>query len=77
MKIRDLLTDPSKWCQGAMARDINGFGCLSDDPVAAKWCLAGAANKVGVCLSLDIITWNDAPGRTFAEVRELIEKLDI
>ncbi len=42
MKVRDLLTDKSKWTKGRSACDRNGETTCYDAPNAASWCLAGA-----------------------------------
>jgi hypothetical protein len=45
MRLQDVLTDESKWTQGASARDKRGnptFSFLSD---ACQWCLIGATVK--------------------------------
>ena len=90
MKVKDLLTDESKWTQGAFARNSEGYSVHINSCFASCWCLLGAielcypstypgvanavVDAVGGC---DIHRWNDDPKRTFAEVRELIERLDI
>jgi hypothetical protein len=58
---RELLSDPTKWTQHAMARDANGDdkpishlysehpyweGISGYDPVACSWCAFGAIEKV-------------------------------
>lgn len=107
MKIRELLSDESKWTKGWFARDANGisiiygYGVCSEsvalDGRACSWCLTGACKRCypdtndwweklkdikerliqkgyyGTSLS----SWNDAPERTFAEVKALVEELDI
>lgn len=46
MKVRELLTDESKWIQGKIAQSSNGSYCLSPrEPNAARWCLWGAVLK--------------------------------
>lgn len=89
MKIRDLLTDPSKWCQHSRAEGVNGDCYHPLAAEAVRWCLLGALERVYDYRYRDqvleklrselpnISIWNDAPERTFAEVRALIEKLDI
>ena len=92
MKVRDLLTDESKWCKLDYARNKFGKGIDCDHPNACSWCLVGAIrkcypdehyDKVRMMYRLPVIQpsgvtgWNDAPERTFAEVRKLIEELDI
>lgn len=93
MKVQDILTDESKWTKGALARDINGFEVDDvRSEKAVKFCLFGAIDRAlgktfsdsmaidyQICKKLgkDSVLWNDAPERTFAEVRGLIEELDI
>lgn len=42
MKVKELLTDESKWTRGAYARDSMGHHISSTDPDAKCWCLQGA-----------------------------------
>jgi hypothetical protein len=44
MKIKELLTDESKWIQGSFARDKNGDKVMAWDKSAVSWCLLGAFN---------------------------------
>ncbi len=93
MKIRDLYSDGSKWTKGAFARDKDGHALLevcrriSD---AQCYCLVGAIRycylyeeaeirtKIRKHLNIFYINeWNDEPLRTFAEVKALVEVLDI
>lgn len=89
MKIQDLLTDPSKWCQRVRAEGVNGDCYHPRAAGAVRWCLLGAVERVYEYVDSDLVLgklrselpsisiWNDDPKRTFAEVRALIEKLDI
>lgn len=92
MKIQDILTDESKWTKGANARHANGNPIGPEEANAACWCLNGALIKAydesiegrqvryKICIELSTHSfspWNDAPERTFADVRKLIEELDI
>ncbi len=45
MKVRELLSDPSRWTQGTFARNRNGIPTSSNAPDACKWCLLGAIRK--------------------------------
>lgn len=45
MKIRELLADESKWCQGHLALDETGNLCNPLDKHACRWCLVGAFIK--------------------------------
>lgn len=93
MKVRELLTGPEKWTKGADARSESGYSVEPDSKAACRWCLYGAINaayprtddairalklvnaKLGE--SRGICNWNDAPERTFDDVRKLVEELDI
>ena len=86
MKASDILTDEGKWCQGYTALDDAGWLVGSPSGAAIRWCIQGAAIRAGYTLreekelgqriyekvKSDIVTWQDAPERTFAEVRELL-----
>jgi hypothetical protein len=97
MKIRELLTDESKWTQGAFAETETGHPVDYDDESAAKFCIVGAVRKCygrgdeattvfrkvkdevqRVHGGLErLAAWNDDDRRTFAEVKALVERLDI
>jgi hypothetical protein len=89
MKVKELLSDPSKWTQGANARDSRGIRVPSADPEATCFCIVGALLKCYGTTSTskylkiaakiqhnDVVSWNDAPERTHAEVLELVTRLD-
>jgi hypothetical protein len=42
MKAKDVLSDPSKWTQGAMARNRRGNPTGPEYKNAVAWCLVGA-----------------------------------
>jgi len=42
MKVSELLSDRSKWTQGASARDKHDDIVDPEDPAACKWCFLGA-----------------------------------
>lgn len=91
MKIKELFIKKSTWTQHAPARKKNGNVVNSTSSEAIGWCLFGAINKcyddkpdmyTEVREKLEqsiknIVRWNDAPDRTFAEVKALVRKLDI
>ena len=87
MKVKELLSDESKWTQGCYARDAFGVSIPFDADAAVCWCLAGAIHRVygpePIHLRIlrrvngSLSEWNDAPDRTFAEVKALVEELDI
>ena len=88
LKMRELLADSNCWTQGDYARDDSGKSCGIMSPAAKKWCLRGASWRVGGIIFGDIlctartlgfhtdraiVVWNDAPGRTHAEVLARID----
>ncbi len=93
MLLSELLTDESKWTKGVNARDSSGnpISCLSDK--ATCFCLVGATfkcngdespdkvykvmDKISDEIKFSISEWNDAPERTFQEVKDLVVKLGI
>jgi len=91
MKIQELFSnDRSRWTKEVCARDINGAEVNFYDDSAVCWCLLGASakcygidfeydiyNKITAKVGCDVSDWNDAPGRTFEEVKDLVEELDI
>lgn len=90
MKIKELFTNETKWTQGAFSRTKNGRLSFANNPNAACFCLSGAVfkcyeakdhgtieEKIRKEIGTNIVTWNDAPNRTFEEVKALVEKLDI
>ena len=42
---RTLLTEPTHWCKGSLARDGGGRQVAPDDPKATQWCLVGVLSK--------------------------------
>lgn len=92
MKVRELLSDPSKWMQGKLAINDGSQFTHPAEPNACRWCLLGATvkcypeneqrelviNRLSEALGMDtVVTWNDHPNRTFEDVRKLVEELDI
>ena len=91
MKAYELLDKPEKWTQGAFGEDEAGNAVGSRCPTAVCWCMAGAINrcygtecdefhdkvkaKLGGLIS--VVTWNDAPSRTWQEVHAILKELDI
>lgn len=89
-KLADMFKDPTKWTQREYARTASGEGCYGGDPRAICWCIAGAIHgffgqerdekfaKIQELLGEQPIgEWNDAPGRTAAEVQALCEKAGV
>lgn len=91
MKVKELLDSEEKWTQGHLSIDRFGNFTLPTDENAVRWCLVGAIQhcyhdshtRTTICDKLLTLTgysltrFNDLHGRTFAEIRELIEKADI
>ena len=90
MKVRELLSDESKWTQGTFAATKGGHPCQPLSPRAAKWCLVGAIERcyeIEVQARIRIVViehirdsigdWNDAPTRSFGAVKRLVDELDI
>lgn len=90
MKIQELLSNNSKWTQGAIARRADGEKLRSaTSKTAVCWCLKGAIKKcypsnfldierkVRIELSVSIVTFNDETHRIFSDIRALIERLNI
>ena len=90
MKIRELLTDESKWTKWKIAIDISGNIVLPDDPTAVCWCLSGAITKcytewfdrlriksiVQTAINDEYVTiFNDT--HEFEDIKRLVDKLDI
>lgn len=94
MKIRELLTDESKWTKGTYGRDRQGNPVPYYSQKATAFCLSAAIfrcypqqnkgtklyRKIQKILGIgrkSIPGWNDDPARTFAEVKALVEELDV
>lgn len=93
MKLRELFSDPTKWTKGVYARDANGYKTPDISTDATCWCLVGGVNRcywdtdrVGIFNRItealptgfdNIATFNDAEPTTFADVKALVDKLDI
>lgn len=70
------------WCQSLAAMDKCGCGVSPRLETACMWCIIGAIAAVafdlkqyyrmfdllGSVVGVDVVIWNDAPGRTQAEV---------
>jgi hypothetical protein len=90
MKAYELLDSPEKWTQGAMARNADGDVVAVTSPKAVRWCLAGAIKRSNGTEDWEKaydaffetnkrrgISWNDAPERTFEEVRAALIEADV
>lgn len=79
------------WCQGAYARDKDGRGVRLGDEKACEWCVVGALYRAtddgargwaaereassALGLRGSVVSWNDDPARTQAEVAALLDRL--
>jgi len=90
MKLQELFTDPTTWCQRDFAQTSTGISIGPSNPEATCWCLAGGImkcypteeygiirNTLSRRIGGPLLDWNDAPERTFEEVKALVEELDI
>lgn len=93
MKVHELLTDEKKWTQNSNAKDKNNYKINPLNDNAVSWCLIGAVikcydkkpidirakiiQKLEESIKTRLYLWNDTPGRTFNEVRELCINLDV
>ncbi len=89
MTVAELLSDESKWCKFAPARDESGLACRIDDGVS--WCLVGAIrkcyskagdridaeDKMRKILKCRPSDFNDASGTNFQSIRRVIEAAGI
>lgn len=88
-KVRDeILTDESRWTQGAFARTAQGRVVAPESKKASKWCLVGSMASISrvspetygelfarVPVSHQSVgDWNDSPTRTFSDVRALLDR---
>lgn len=87
--LTSVFNHPSRWTRDAFARDKDGASVQTFHHEAVCWCLVGAMSVSGIYGSTGglkevlkairgrgALSWNDAPGRTFADVRELAEEVD-
>jgi len=81
---RELLAVPERWCQGVSAKDKAGVFVDRKRDTAHSFCIVGAIGRSSIdydsfdlaCDHLrsvqpmvsSLANWNDAPGRTHAEV---------
>lgn len=95
-KLTDVLSDETKWTQGVLSRNNEGFDVTPHADDACRWCVIGAALRVSgdsqltylrvfnalqkVVISYyggsSVPDFNDAPGRTFAEVYAVAKRAD-
>ena len=71
------LIEQTGWTQGALARDVDGWPIHEDQSRAVCFCATGAISRTRInewditvlpFLPQPLTKWNDAPGRTKAEV---------
>lgn len=87
--VRELLSVPERWTQGAMSLDVKGRPAVRRAD-AVCWCLAGAVRQVypddvqyaKVCDKLEqavgrLDRWNDYDQRTHAEVLALVTEVGV
>lgn len=90
MKVSQLLSRPSRWGKGYLAKDSKGRPVGPLDPSAIKFCLDGAIERcyktdsrrvTRILLNLiegpSISHFNDAPNRRFRDIRALLKKAKI
>jgi hypothetical protein len=79
---RALITPEGAWTTGDLARNFKGEAVNSRSPHAVCWCMSGAVrtasfytsdwvagiDALGKVMSCSVPKFNDAPGRTQAEV---------
>lgn len=89
MKVRELLSDESKWTQFKLARNASGIPVDPKSPKASSFCLSEAIwrcypdydlrknilHKIITKIDCSVVGWNDT--HTFAEVKALVDELDI
>lgn len=87
MKIKELLSDETKWCKNDAAKDKNGNAVIPTSNDACKWCLVGAIDKcytdstediwfkIYMYLHTSIGDFNDS--HNFEDIKNLVEELDI
>lgn len=83
-KIKDQITKET-WKKGERRGDCRCLGSWIDDVYKARWIelyrvRLKVADRIGFqenSLIATIIRWNDSPTRTFEDVKQLIEELDI
>ncbi len=51
---RELIEGEGKWCQGAYAKNGQGWPVSEFSPNACSWCLLGAILKLSVCENREI-----------------------
>lgn len=82
---KKLKEHPDTWTNGEFARDEDGFKCATSKGIS--WCILGHiqmrnggigesfSHAAGLQDTFELAEWNDAPGRTVAEVIALCEQV--
>lgn len=88
LAMRDLFAEEGTWTQGVLARRADGRRAVDpQNPDAVSWCVHGAVERFdsadirnvlravlrAVLGNRRLADWNDAPGRTRADVLDLID----
>lgn len=76
LKVRDeILTDESKWAKGEAVGEAGAIciGMAIDQATQLTDIRIRVASALGLSHPLGCIAWNDAPERTFAEVRARLD----
>lgn len=90
-RVKKLLNSPYKWTKGADARTKDGHPVVQSDPDAVCWCITGAIthcygpdsretifDMVRFKIQrLTVFAWNDRNERTFDDIVELMEDLNL
>lgn len=90
MKVKDLITNRSRWCKHYYAKDRQGNSVKPDSPFAARFCLWGglmrcypndaararARAKLQEVIGMPITHFNDAVAK-FPDVRRALEKANV
>jgi hypothetical protein len=93
VKVQELLSSEDRWCRVHLAMNKDGKATAPNDPDACRWCLLGALLRCGATpyweqiaavikkrtggkdMSLSI--YNDAPDRTFEDIKSLLQEADV
>ena len=87
---RERITDPRRWCQGALAKDAFGNRVSPVKHNAVRWCAAGACDATAglmnaqsnaavnalACELYDksLVSYNDRPETTHADILALYDR---
>ena len=68
-RARTLIVDESRWCRGALARDVSGRQVDPTDATALRWCACGALVAVALELVSDLSQAHDLAAAAAREMR--------